>query len=74
VHLRLERQGAIVAACIRDNGRGFDVQASAGYTGPDRGTGLVGIRERVTAMGGHLHVESRAKKGTTLLIEIPVGS
>jgi signal transduction histidine kinase len=35
------------------------------------GSGLVGLKDRVEALGGHLHVSSAAKLGTTLSAEIP---
>ena len=38
------------------------------------GTGLVGLRDRVTALGGSLHVVSPAGGPTTLLAELPCGS
>ncbi|WP_348536328.1 GAF domain-containing sensor histidine kinase [Mycobacterium sp. OTB74] len=35
------------------------------------GSGLVGLKDRVEALGGHLRVSSAAKLGTTLSAEIP---
>jgi signal transduction histidine kinase len=49
-----------------DDGSGFD---------PDRrhdGFGLMGIRERVEGMGGHLAIESAKGAGTAVLILLPV--
>jgi signal transduction histidine kinase len=50
---------------IRDDG--------IGGADPGRGSGLVGLNDRVEALGGTLRVTSPTGKGTTLLIEIPVG-
>jgi signal transduction histidine kinase len=38
------------------------------------GIGLVGVRERVTRLGGRLEVDTRAGKGTRLTIELPITS
>jgi two-component system sensor histidine kinase UhpB len=46
---------------IKDNGRGFDVSARG-----DGGLGLIGMRERVTAVAGEMEVEARAGAGTTI--------
>jgi signal transduction histidine kinase len=49
---------------IRDDG--------IGGADPALGSGLVGLRDRVEALGGTLEVTSPAGGGTTLLIEIPL--
>jgi signal transduction histidine kinase len=41
-----------------------------GGADPDRGSGLVGLRDRVEALGGTIEVMSPAGRGTTLLIDI----
>jgi signal transduction histidine kinase len=38
-----------------------------------RGSGLIGLRDRVEATGGTFRLESRHNEGTHLLIELPVG-
>ena len=49
-----------------DDGRGFDPAArSEGY-------GLLGMRERVGAMGGQMEVESSRGLGTTVSICLPL--
>jgi PAS domain S-box-containing protein len=49
-----------------DNGRGFDPAArSEGY-------GLLGMRERVDAMGGRIVVQSSSEGGTTVSIHLPL--
>jgi len=37
-----------------------------------RGSGLVGLKDRVAAVGGTLSARSRPGEGTTLLAELPV--
>jgi signal transduction histidine kinase len=49
---------------VHDNGRGG---ANFGY-----GSGLVGLRDRAEALGGHLQLYSPPKAGTTLEIDLPL--
>jgi signal transduction histidine kinase len=39
-----------------------------------RGTGLTGLADRVAALGGTFHIQSRPGAGTTLVAELPCGS
>jgi signal transduction histidine kinase len=66
VYVELDVHDAIVRLVIRDDG--------IGGTDPARGSGLVGLSDRIEALGGTLEVTSPAGNGTTLLIEIPVES
>jgi signal transduction histidine kinase len=50
---------------VRDNGRG-----GAGFT---HGTGLIGLKDRAEALGGHLDLRSPQGAGTTLDITLPLG-
>jgi signal transduction histidine kinase len=64
VHVDLVVEGAIIRLAIRDDGKeGAD---------PDRGSGLLNIKDRVEALGGTLKITSPAGGGTSLLIEIPI--
>jgi signal transduction histidine kinase len=49
---------------IRDDG--------IGGADPGKGSGLLGLRDRIEALGGALRVTSPAGRGTTLLIEVPL--
>ena len=49
---------------------GFDPEASR--VG-DRGIGLLGIRERLTPLGGVLSIASAPGSGTELRVTIPLG-
>jgi signal transduction histidine kinase len=51
---------------VRDNGRGFDVQAAKPTT-----HGLAGMRHRVEAAGGRLSIHSRPGDGTRILAMLP---
>ncbi len=53
-----------VAAVIEDDGRGFDPRAET------EGLGLLGIRERLDLLGGHIVMESTKGTGTTLVAEV----
>ena len=46
--------------------------ADDGVGGADpRGSGLIGLKDRVEALGGHMDITSRDHEGTTLTAEIP---
>jgi PAS domain S-box-containing protein len=64
VHVQLDTDDASLRLAIRDDG--------IGGADPAQGTGLVGLSDRVEALGGSLDVMSPAGRGTTLLIEIPM--
>jgi signal transduction histidine kinase len=72
VHIRLGRQGQYLAACIRDNGRGFEPQSLRPGGAKQPGMGLVDMRERAAFMGGSCSVHSSSKTGTQIQIMIPM--
>jgi signal transduction histidine kinase len=53
----------ILTLSIHDDG--------VGGADPALGTGLVGLTDRVVALGGHLHISSPADRGTTLSVTLP---
>lgn len=65
---------------VRDDGRGFDVDAAAGASGrrqsgrPGRGRGLQGIVDRAVGLGGRASIESTPGDGTTVSVELPLES
>jgi signal transduction histidine kinase len=67
VSIVLGRKRDTVSVIVEDDGVGFD---------PDRpregGLGLIGMRERVSLIGGRLTIESRPGAGTTFVAEVPV--
>ncbi len=67
VGLRLRAEGEALVAEVTDDGRGFDPVAV------DGGVGLVGMRERVEAVGGEIEVSSRPGAGTKLAVRVPLG-
>ncbi len=69
VWIELRHLPSRVECSIRDDGRGF-----AGSTTPGvAGLGLVGIRERLNALGGTLQLVTAHRAGVTLRVEIPLG-
>ncbi len=73
-HARAERVSVIlhakpgkVAVVIEDDGRGFSTDGETGRGG----LGLLGMRERVALVGGHVEVES-SSSGTTIVVQVPV--
>jgi signal transduction histidine kinase len=56
---------------VRDDGRGFDAPSVLSCN-QRSGLGLVGIRERLNAVGGTLQIDSMVGRGTELLVKIPV--
>jgi signal transduction histidine kinase len=70
VDLQLGRDGGMVHGILRDDGVGFAVEQVVSQTGP-RGLGLLGIQERLEALGGTLQIISAPGQGTTLQITLP---
>jgi signal transduction histidine kinase len=62
VELRVE--GSVVRLTIVDDG--------AGGADPSRGSGLIGLRDRIEALGGTIEISSQRGQGTALEIVIPV--
>jgi signal transduction histidine kinase len=58
----------VVTLDVDDDGVGFDGTPAPG---PDGGFGLVGIGERIAAVGGQLSVEAAAGQGTTVAVSVP---
>jgi signal transduction histidine kinase/ligand-binding sensor domain-containing protein len=67
VHVNFARDELTLA--VRDDGTGFE--PAAVFARDDRHYGLVGMRERVQAVGGDFHLDSAPGKGTDLTVRIP---
>ena len=65
--ITLTRKNGSVVAIIEDDGKGFDPQAAE-----SDGLGLLGMRERLSLVGGTLRVEAAAGTGTTIAAEVPL--
>jgi signal transduction histidine kinase len=57
-----------VQLAVRDQGRGFDLEAAA----RGRGLGLTSMKERLKLVGGELSIESQVKQGTTVFARVPL--
>ena len=68
--IRLWRAGHDLHCSIRDDGVGFDAQGVL-RPGGHAGLGLMGMRERLAAVGGALSITTGHGQGTELLITIP---
>ncbi len=66
VEVRLTLEGEFVLLDVADDGVGFDVDAET------FGVGLAGMRERLTALGGQLLLESNPGEGTTVTAALPL--
>lgn len=66
----LQRLPTTVLITIEDDGVGCDA-ALVQRPGERRGLGLIGIRERVSELGGAMRLESAPGKGTRVTVELP---
>jgi signal transduction histidine kinase len=64
VDVAVEADGSALRVEVRDDGRGG--------ADPDEGSGLVGLRDRVDAIGGTMHLTSPPGAGTSLRVELPL--
>jgi signal transduction histidine kinase len=62
----LQADAGQLAVEVRDDGRGFPVQAAAQ-------SGLRGLRDRVEALGGRMEISSTAGHGTSVSAWLPTG-
>lgn len=68
----LEFAPAQVQVWIKDNGKGFNPATVFSATDHQRGLGLMGMEERMTAAGGRLQIYSTPGEGTTIQLIMPV--
>jgi signal transduction histidine kinase len=64
IELSLAQRDGRLSLSIRDNG--------IGGADPTHGSGLLGLSDRVEALGGSISVESRQGEGTQITAELPV--
>src|SRR6266704_2804611 len=70
IWIRAWLKDQVLHCAIRDDGAGFDAKAVQTSTGR-KGLGLIAIRERLSAIGGTLWIDSSRRRGTELLIKLP---
>jgi signal transduction histidine kinase len=71
VTVELERERHAIDIAVRDDGRGFDVNDAFGRAEAGGHLGLVGMRERASALGGTFDVRSAAGRGTEIHVRLP---
>ena len=59
---RVEQRDALLHLSIRDDG--------IGGADPAGGSGLIGLRDRVQALGGSIEVKSPPGEGTAIVVEL----
>ena len=67
VYVTLLQQGNRLRIEVRDWGVGFETK-----TNPKNHYGLEGIRQRAKLLGGKCSIQSKAGKGTRVIVELPV--
>jgi PAS domain S-box-containing protein len=65
VHVDVMTEDSTIRLAIRDDG--------VGGADPALGSGLIGLRDRVEALGGTITIASPAGGGTSLLVSLPLG-
>jgi signal transduction histidine kinase len=64
VYIAAHVEDSTVELVVRDDG--------VGGADPGRGSGLIGLRDRVETLGGTIEITSNAGEGTSVLAKIPV--
>jgi signal transduction histidine kinase len=64
--ISLEKADGRLTLEVRDNGQGFQVGAVLNKIGPERGSGLAGMKERTELAGGTFSVASAPTRGTVI--------
>ena len=64
VRVAVEEQDHRLHLSVRDDG--------AGNADPARGSGLIGLRDRVEALGGSFEISSPPGQGTLLGVQLPL--
>ena len=64
VRVDVEASGGTLRLCVHDDG--------AGGADPLRGSGLIGLKDRIEALGGTFSMHSPAGRGTMVSCELPV--
>lgn len=72
VFISLNKKKGTLVTTIEDNGRGFEPATSPSGEDYSRGSGILGMKERVNNLGGSFHITSQRGKGTILSAEIPL--
>ncbi len=69
--VQLVQRKEVLRIAIIDHGIGFDPRIDINET---KKVGLTGMRERANILGGNLVIKSAPKKGTQILVTLPLGN
>jgi PAS domain S-box-containing protein len=73
IKLQIQVRSDLVLLKIQDDGQGFDPIAVEAGKKIRHGLGLTNIRERALAMNGDCEIKSQPKRGTTIIVRVPLG-
>ncbi len=68
VDLTIQKKDGVLFFAFRDNGVGFDIQKALAFGQPEKGWGIIGMKERAELSGGLFNIDSSPKKGTRVLV------
>lgn len=68
VYVRLDFRLKMVTAMIEDDGKGFNMSEHIGR----ESFGLMGMKERISLLGGELEIKSQVGQGTKVVIKVPL--
>lgn len=74
IRVTLAAEPGSVVLRVRDDGRGVHDRATGAADSPAEGMGLVGMRERVQALGGALRMEALPEGGSELEVRLPASA
>ena len=70
--MELRTEGTWLSLSVRDDGRGFEVEAARERSRGGASFGLVGMQERALLVGGLLEIESAPGRGSLLRAKLPL--
>ncbi|MDB5390180.1 MAG: nreB [Planctomycetaceae bacterium] len=74
VNVVLYRDASNIGLIVEDQGHGFDFEFDVSDRQAPQHLGLLGMRERMLAIGGSLEIESAVQSGTTIYARVPCQS
>jgi len=74
VTVTLSVASGALEAVVHDDGVGFDVAGARARAAAGSSLGILGMEERVSLIGGSMHLESAPGRGTRLVARVPLAS
>jgi len=72
IWIEFNQSDGAVELLVRDDGVGFDVPKTLDWAANRGHLGLLGMKERVQILGGHLEVDSKPGLGTRIRLSLPL--